>query len=106
MQESAKKRAKPGKPGEITGAEQGLNRWTEQENRKSRPPTLRSPLPAKDDVVVVLIGSSLFDHPAKALPHFLDTLAYVPPQVMGARFIAALLLGFQALVSDRLHGSA
>jgi hypothetical protein len=27
---------------------------------------LRSPLPAKDDVVVVLIGSSLFDHPAKA----------------------------------------
>jgi hypothetical protein len=28
-----------------------------------------SRLPAKDDVVVVLIGAPLLDHPAKALPH-------------------------------------
>src|SRR5947208_1903102 len=74
-----------------TGPEQGRN-------RKPRHRTSRSPLPAKDDVVVVVIGASLFDHPAK--PHFFETFAYVPPQVMGPGFIAALLLRLQALVSD------
>src|SRR5437667_12330901 len=65
-------------------------------NRKPRHRTSRSPLPAKDDVVVVVIGASLLDHPAKALPHFFETFAYVPPQVMGPGFIAALLLRLQA----------
>src|SRR6476469_6346892 len=76
---------KPGKPAETTGAEQGRN-------RKSRLRTSQSPLPAKDDVRIVLVGASLCDHPAKALAHLLQTFACVPPQVMRARFIAALLL--------------
>src|SRR5216684_7587791 len=94
-----KKRAKSGKLAEITGAEQGRN-W------ESRPHTRDSPVPAKDDVLIVLVGSSLFDHAAKALPHLLQIFAYVPPEVMGARFIAALLLRLQTFVSDRLHVSA
>src|SRR6476646_9815881 len=55
---------KPGKPAEITGAEQGRS-------RKSRLRTSQSPLPAKDDVRIVLVGASLCDHPAKALAHLL-----------------------------------
>src|SRR5271167_4743861 len=38
----------------------------------------RSPLPAKDDVIIVLIGASLFDHALKALPHLVETFAYLP----------------------------
>jgi len=60
-------------------------------------------VPSKDDVVIVLIGASLFDHAVKALPHLVETFAYVPSQVMGTLSIAALLLRFQSLVSDRVH---
>src|SRR4029077_16177847 len=91
-----KQRASPENPAEITGAEQGRN-------RKSRLRTSQSPLPAKDDIRIVLVGASLCDRPAKALAHLLRTFACVPPQVMGARFIAALLLRFQAFVHERLH---
>ena len=56
---------KPGKPAEITRAEQGLN-------KKSRLRTSQSPLPAKDDVRIVLVGASFCDHPAKALAHLLQ----------------------------------
>src|SRR6478752_172923 len=53
-----------GKPAEITGAEQGRS-------RKSLLRTSQSPLPAKDNVRIVLVGASLCDHPAKALAHLL-----------------------------------
>src|SRR4029077_11374980 len=89
---------KPGKPAEITGAEQGRD-------RKSQLRTSQSLLPAKDDVRIVLVGASLCDHPAKALAHLLQTFACVPPQVMGARFIWASLLRLQAFVHERLHVS-
>jgi hypothetical protein len=51
---------------------------------------------SEDDVIIILIDSSLFDHPPKALAHLLKTFVHVLSQVMGARFIAALLLRFQA----------
>src|SRR5438067_1806357 len=97
MQNLQERCAKAGDLPTISEPEQGRN-------RKSRPHIRDSALPAKDDVVVVLIGSSLLDHVAKTLPHLVETFAQVPPEVMGARFIAALFLRVQALASDRLHG--
>src|ERR1700730_8783983 len=89
---------KPGRPADITGAEQGRD-------RTQRLRTSQSLLAEKDDVRAVLVGASLYDHPAKALAHLLQTFACVPPQEMGARFTAALLLRFQAFVHERLHVS-
>ena len=53
-------------------------------------PTSQSPLPAKDDVVVVLIGASQLDHPAKTLPRPRD-FRLRPSRGNGCSFHCAVL---------------
>jgi hypothetical protein len=93
---------KPGKPAEITGAEQGRN-------RKSRLRTSQSPLPAKDDVRIVLVGASLCDHPAKALAHLLQDEVCArrrarhakKPSAVSARACCTIFSGYAFLHESR-----
>src|SRR6476619_3089468 len=93
---------KPGKPAEITGAEQGRN-------RKSRLRTSQSPLPAKDDVRIVLGGACIIDKSTKVPAHLLQDEVCArrrarhakKPSAVSARACCTIFSGYAFLHESR-----